>query len=222
MTRRNQNTQFGRITNDLETLIMKQKCIYLLFIAFFQSCIGGKKVQSETVIRDKTERVSNKKDSVSVREINSPIFDRVTYELPEEIGARVPDFNTSKESGANKSRIKKKGKTITFISKVGQTENKTIRVKETTEESQSDVLAASKYLKKIRGIPIWWIIVALIILFRKTIFNLLSLFFPALRLTKLFALTTGTGRLSRLERMQETQQRELSQLLRKLNDADNL
>lgn len=104
--------------------------------------------------------------------------------------------------------------------KVGETQNTISKVKETEKEQIKDIEYISTYIKKVRGIPFWWYILALLFIFRKQLFGILTLFFPVLKMNKIFSIFQGTSRIREVELKQQQQNDLILQLLEKLTQQN--
>ena len=154
---------------------------------------------TETKTETKIEHTSVKSnDSIVLKEINRAISDLVNIKIPKSksnnaildsiVNARVDEIlekiDFKKVSGDNQYQIlyNRLKRQIEASFTVGKTENNTSNVKQIEIDKKSDTYLISEYEKKIRGLPFYWWIIGLIFLFRKFIFGVLELTFPAVRL----------------------------------------
>lgn len=213
---------------------MKTKLLIILISVIFTSCIGSKKIleTSTTKEKEKTSKIEN--DSIRKEVVSKGITDNATIPVVKSrtndkyvdslVNAKVSEtlskLNFSKRSGNN-------GYTLSYNQlkdlievgvTVGETKNVEEKVSNNKEEKETDTQIISEYLKKVRGIPIYWILLALLFVFRKSIFGLLGMIYPPLRFTKIFTVATSTGRTSNLEKRVEDQNELIKQMFSELKN----
>lgn len=212
-----------------------KKVILLLLAINLWSCGSLKKKETETI--KNTEKVSEKtNDSIVLKEINKAINDLVKIKVSSSntnnkvfdslVNAKVDEIlekiNLQKTSGSNQYQISynKIKREIEASMKVGETQNNTSEVKKTEKQETKDSEYISTYIKKVKGIPFYWYIIAFIVIFRKQILDILSLFFPVLKANKIFSILQGTSRIRELEIKQQEQNDLILKLLSELTQKN--
>ena len=182
-----------------------KKAILLLLAIILWSCGPLKKKETETVkIIEKMSEKTN--DSIVLKEINKAIDDLVQIKVSSSntkdkvfdslVNAKVDEIlekiNLQKTSGSNQYQISynRLKRQIEASMKVGETQNNSSEVKKTEKHEITDSEYISTYIKKVKGIPFYWYIIVLIVILRKQIFYILTLFFPALKVNRLFSAIT--------------------------------
>ena len=175
---------------------MKNIIVVLLAILFV-SCGASKTTETKT--ETKIEHTSLKtNDSIVLKEINRAISDLVKIKVPVSksndkfldsiVNARVDEIlekiDFKKTSGDNQYQIlyNKLTRQIEASFKVGKTENTNSNVKKIEIDTKTDSHMIYEYTKKVKGLPFYWWILLIVFVFRKFIFGLLELLFPALRI----------------------------------------
>jgi len=213
---------------------MKTKFLILCSVLLLSSCLGTKKTTERTNVTKTEKSTTLKKDSLRSEVVNKGISDNVSIPVVKSktndryvdslVNAKVSEtlskLNFSKKSGSN-------GYTLSYNQlkdlievgvTVGETKNVSQEVKSELEDKQTDTQIISEYIKKVRGIPIIWFILAILFVFRKQILGVASFFYPPLKFTKFFAFATSTTR----TRNVELQVKEQNQLIRDMfNDLKN-
>lgn len=176
---------------------MRLKIFSLMFLAFVLTSCGAFKTIKED--KQKSSVVENKtttRDSSNVVERNRPINDQVLIPISQsddpEVNKKLDEvlskLNQEKSSGQNGYKIvyDPELKNLLLEMKVAQTEDKFVSTNKEVNFEKSIENIIEKYTKKIR-IPTWWIIVGLVVIFRKTIFKIILFFVPGLVQIKSFS-----------------------------------
>lgn len=211
---------------------MKTKVLILVLLLILSSCIGSKKIAETTSIKEKEKTSKIENDSIKKTTINKQITDVAQIPVPKSktndknldslVNSKVSEIlgklNFSKQSGSSgyKLSYNELKDLIEVAVTVGETKNVSEKVNNNKEETETDTEYISEYLKKVRGIPLYWIIIALIIVFRKPIFSLLGILYPPLKFTKIFTFATSTGRTADLENRVEQQNELIKQMFNEL------
>lgn len=205
-----QKVKFTRLVARFLLLI-----ILFLGVSIFFSCNGSKKITEVNSIKEKenslkTEKIDEKKEIVS-----KEIEDKITIPVEKSntndkkvdslVDAKVKEIlkklNTSKQSGTNGYSLSynELKDLLEVVVQVGETKNTIEKTSNTIEEKSKEYSEVNEYIKKVKGIPFYWYIIAFIIIFRKQIFYILGLIFPALKFTRFFAFATSNSRTYELE-----------------------
>lgn len=211
---------------------MKTKVLLFCLTLILSSCIGSKKVTETTHTKEKEKTSKIENDSIRKEQVSKEIKDKATIPVVKSqtndkyvdslVDAKVSEtlskLNFSKSSGSNGYSLSyNQLKDLIEVGiTVGETKDVNEKVTSNKEEKETDTEYISEYLKKVRGIPLYWIIIALIIFFRKPIFNLLGMLYPPLKFTKIFTFATSTGRTADLENRVESQNELIKQMFNEL------
>lgn len=177
--------------NQKRRIIITIVILLFIIVGSLSSCAIAKKEKS--TITTKREFKDKTKDSSSVIKVSEPIKDNITINVPKTDNKEVMDMfvslmnqmNTSKSSGSNsyKSTFDKETMQWMIEFAVAQTENKSIEVKEESNEEKSFDSQVDEYVKKI-VIP-WWMYLIGIILCWPFIKSTLFLIFQQLQTFKI-------------------------------------
>lgn len=213
-----------------------KKIFSCLFVLTILSCGPFKKIEKKEVSKtsDKTHFLD--KDSIVLTEINKAIDDLIKIKVSDSntndkvldsiVNSKVDEIlekiNLQKTSGSNQYQISynKLKREIEASMKVGETKSTSTDIKKDEKTTSVETETISTYIKKIKGIPFYWYLIALLIIFRKQILALLLLFFPLLKYNKLFSSLQGTSRLNEIETRQIQQNDLIIKLLEKLTQQN--
>ena len=211
---------------------MKTKLLLFCLTLILSSCIGSKRIAETTYTKEKEKTSKTENDSIRKEQVSKEIKDKATIPVVKSqtndkyvdslVDAKVSEtlskLNFSKSSGSNGYSLSyNQLKDLIEVGiTVGETKDVNEKVTSNKEEKETDTEYISEYLKKVRGIPLYWIIIALIIVFRKPIFNLLGMLYPPLKFTKIFTFATSTGRTADLENRVEAQNELIKQMFYEL------
>jgi len=211
-----------------------KKSIYILFIFLLSSCLGSKKIVEKSNVKKSTQKIEQFNDSIKIELVNQKILDK--SEIPvfrSETNNREIDsivnkmvtqtlsrINFQKTSGNNSYKIEydKIADIIRTEIEVGETKNTKEKTSNSKTSEKEDSQVISSYIKKVKGIPIIYIIIVLIIVFRKPILSFLAIIYPPLRFTKIFEYGTNTKRISDIERKMNQDNSEIKDLMNKINN----
>lgn len=176
-----------------------KKLIFISAVSMllFSGCLSSKKISEKTTTTKEIEKIEVKTDSVSSKEINQEIRDRIVINVPETDNEEVlkmfdmllMQMNTSKSSGSNSysSRYDKDTRQLVIDFIVAQTENTKTSVSSDVNTEKSFERNTDEYIyKKITTIP-WWGWALLAYFFRGHIFGALGFFFPGISAIKTFS-----------------------------------
>lgn len=212
-----------------------KKIFSILLATMIFSCGSIKKTEKET-IKTSEKITATTNDSIVLKEINRAIDDLIKIKVSSSntndkvfdslVNAKVDEIlekiNLQKKSGSNQYQISynKIKREIEASMKVGETQSTTSDIKKTEKTETKDSEYISTYIKKVRGIPFYWFIIAFIVIFRKQIFGLICLFFPILKYNKFFSFVQGTSRIREIELKQSEQNELILKLLDKLTQQN--
>ena len=187
---------------------MKKIILLLMFTTLLSltGCSGTKKTTETTVIKEKEKTSITNTDSVKKTVVNKEIKDVLSTPVSKSdtgnkmfdsiVDAKVREIlkklNTSKQSGDNSYKLtydELKDLLEVHVT-VGETKNDFEKIGSKVSTIETDSQYISEYKEKIKGVPFYWWIILLIIIFRKTIFNIICIFYPPLRLTKIAGIFT--------------------------------
>ena len=168
---------------------MKLRLLLSLLLLFLTSCGAFKTVKNEKESSRLVENRTSTRDSSNYVEKNKEISDKITipvsqsddYELNKRIDEILLKLNSQKKSGGNSYKVEydPELKQLLLELKIAQTKDEKTVVNSTESFERSIENLIQKYWSKVR-IPTWWIILAVIIIFRKQIFGIISFFVPGL------------------------------------------
>lgn len=180
--------------------------IYILLLITIGSCGVLKKIKKETVKTNiKIGSYSKRFDSIYKTEISKSIDDYFVIPITKSntsnsnidsiVDAKVDEIlsklNFNKRSGDNQYQFmynKLKRELNTKIS-IGKTQNTSLNKRTEVEKQTTEISFYKEFIKK-TGIPIPWLIVILIVVFRKQLFWLIKTFFPVFKTTKIYKFLT--------------------------------
>lgn len=176
-----------------------KKAILIVLTAFILTGCGlGRNIKNNTEsVKTSETRKETKRDSSSVVEKTQPTENGIEFDL-DALNKMVGDFKQSISSGnGSESTIEKKDGKLIVTNKTAGTENKETKVDNSETEFRYDseyVLSETKKIIKRMPWQFWMIaVIALLIFFRKFIFQILTAFFPALGATRLVSLFIGNN-----------------------------
>lgn len=168
-----------------------------------KTTVESKEKTKDSIVKVKEIKII-KNDSIVKIETTLPTVNEIEFDL-DDYKDIEGDFKSTVKSGDTETTIEKKGSKIKITTKTsGQksietnvtkneitesTKETKIKELEKTDKVDTSDIEKSK-VKKVTRIPFKFYLIAfviLIIFFRKQIFTLLSNFFPALKLTKIFS-----------------------------------
>jgi hypothetical protein len=179
---------------------MKQIIYILIILISFSSCTAFKKVIKEKEHISKTsEKSKSVVDSIVSVWNNRGIDDQFTFKIPRSntadktkdsiLDARLDEIlakiNFKKRSGSNSYRMRynpKKREIETNVI-VGATKDSISNVTKSDDKVVKETTSIKSYIKK-TGIPMLYIYIGLAFVFRKQIYWLLGIAFPALKANK--------------------------------------
>lgn len=175
------------------------KSILTTFLAtlMFLSCGSMKKVTKTKETSKITEKTKEStKDSTSTLTKTLPTESELIYDL-NDLSKNVGDFVQKMNSGnGNETTIQKKGSKIYIKNKTGGSKDLKVAVNKKEKESIYDYEYHSSEVKKIiKKIPwIYWLylVLFLIVYYRKNIVSVLSYCFPAMKGMKIISFILGS------------------------------
>lgn len=174
------------------------KAIYLILATFlFLSCGSYKETQNTEKSAKESISERNSEKETNVNSIKTPELKLgMDFDI-EDLIKEASDFSkTISASNGSEINVKKTDGKINISATVPETETKTTEVKEKEQEFRYD----SEYIfkesnKLVKRIPFkfWiYILIALIVYYRKNVAGLLCWIFPQLRAFKLFSMILGS------------------------------
>lgn len=177
---------------------MKTILTAVLATLLFVSCGSSKKIFKTKESNKKTEKTKEtSNDSTSTETKTLPTESELVYDL-NDLSKNVGDFIQKMNSGnGNETEIKKEGSKIYIKNKTGGSKDSKVNVNKTEKESIYDYEYHSTQVKKIiKKIPwIYWLylILFLIVYYRKNVFSFLSYIFPVMKGWKIVSLILGSN-----------------------------
>lgn len=175
---------------------MKTKLIAVLTCFILLGCNATKKVIKTTESKKTSEKTHKSTiDSTSSTIESLPTENKLVFNL-DDLNKTVGDFMQEINAGnGNKSKIEKRGRQLIVTSNNAGSKKTETKVKEKDEvviyNAEYFISEAQTVIKRIPWKYWIWIIILLIIIFRKFIFQLLSAAFPALKGFRFIALILG-------------------------------
>lgn len=178
---------------------MKKAILAVLTAFILTGCGLGRNIKKnkESVTKSETRKETTR-DSTSFVEKTQPTDNEIIFDL-ESLNKMVGDFKQQISSGnGSKSTIEKKDGKLIVTNKTAGTEKKETNVDNSEKEFRYDseyVLSETKKVIKRMPWQFWMIaVIALLIFFRKFIFQILVALFPALGAKRLVSLFIGTNK----------------------------
>ncbi|WP_416440456.1 hypothetical protein ACH3O9_11290 [Leeuwenhoekiella sp. A16] len=170
-------------------LLIRNILYLLLVLAWLMtgSCVGSKKTFDRNAVKNSSEKISEKNDSVRDTRVNQAINDNFTIPLgtaDELVNARIREalanFKAGKQSGSNSTSVYFDEDALAFkiANMIGETKdtNTEVNSNKTTERTDEErVIEASKKIFKV--IP-WWVYAIAIWFLLPRILQTVAIFVP--------------------------------------------